>query len=169
MRDDDTTRATDDDATHADALDASELLPFGVPALETDGVRRTRDLDLPADEAWPLIGTREGLEQWLGDQVDVDVAPGAHGTVSDGDELLLTEVESLEPGRRVSLRWWSAERGAAVVDLTLEPLDEGRSRLVVVEVPVRALAVPDAAPFAGGAGPFSTGPQLRAPRALALT
>lgn len=167
MRDDDTTPATHD-ATHADAVDASEPLPSAVPARETDGARRTRELDLPPHEAWPFIGTREGLEQWLGDQVDVDVAPGAHGTVSDGGELLLTEVESVEPGRRVSLRWWSAERGAAVVDLTLEPLDAGRSRLVVIEVPVRALAVPDAVPFTGGAGPSSTGPQLRAPRALAL-
>src|SRR5690348_2910486 len=85
---------------------------------ELAATRHERVLDVPADEAWELLGTSEGLERWLGDDVDLSVAAGERGTIRDGDELLLTEVESVEPGRRVSLRWWSEERGAAIVDLT---------------------------------------------------
>lgn len=162
MRDDDTSPAPE--ATSASA----EPLEIASPATHLEGaVRHERNLDLSPEEAWLLLGTSEGLEQWLGDRVDLDIAAGEHGTIRDGDELLQTEVESIERGRRLSLRWWSEERGATAVDLTLEPLGERRTRLVVVEVPVRALVVPSVAPFSGGGQP-STGPQLRAPRALAL-
>ncbi|MBO9534467.1 MAG: SRPBCC domain-containing protein [Solirubrobacteraceae bacterium] len=144
--------------------DADEA--FDVPATGTDVVRHERELALDADEAWELLGTSEGLERWLGDRVDLDIEPGAEGTITDGDEQLLTEVESVEPGRRVSLRWWSEERGAAVVDLTLEPVSDERTRLVVTEIPVRALEVPAVHTFAGGS---STGPTMLAgSRALAL-
>lgn len=169
MRDDDITPATDlAPATDASTASAEQLgASSGAGARDAGAVRRERELQVSSEEAWPLVGTREGLEQWLGDEVDVDLVPGASGTIRDGEEVLQAEVESIEPGRRVSLRWWSEERGATIVDLTLEPLDERRTRLVVIEVPARALIVPNMAPFGNGAGP-SAGPQLRAPRALAL-
>lgn len=162
MRDDDLTPATD-------ATVPQDERPGGAEPSGLDGgaSRHVRDLDLPIDAAWPLIATRDGLERWLGDTVDLEVEPGASGTIRDGDELLLAEVESIEQGRRVSLRWWSAERGARVVDLTIEPSDTERTRLVVVEVPVHVLEVPRVGVVGGGAGP-SAGPQLRGPRAMAL-
>lgn len=166
MRDDDITPGTNatphvPEPREIDEHQATE------PAAMTAPPRHERDLDLPLEEAWPLLSTREGLEQWLGDRVELEIDTGELGTIRDGDELLHTEVESIEPGRRLSLRWWSEERGAAVVDLTLEPLDDERSRLVVIEVPVRALVVPSVAPIKARTQ-RPTGPQLRAPRALAV-
>ena len=129
--------------------------------------RHERELDLSAEEAWELLGSSDGLERWLGDRVDLDVAPGAEGTIEDGDERLLAEVESVEPGRRVSLRWWSEERGAAVVDLTLEPIGADRTRLIVTEIPVRALRIPATPAFIGDGLPGG-GPQMHAAGARAF-
>lgn len=119
-------------------------------APELAGTRHERVLELDAVTAWELLGSSEGLERWLGDDVDLDVAAGAQGTVRDGDELLLTEVESVEPGRRVSLRWWSEQRGAAIVDLTLEPAGDEHTRLVVTEIPAEVLRVPTSPATIGG-------------------
>lgn len=127
---------------------------------EAEATRHELVLDVDADAAWELLGSSDGLERWLGDDVDLEVTAGEHGTIRDGDELLLTEVESVEMGRRVSLRWWSEERGAAVVDLTLEPLGDCATRLVVVEIPVDALRIPVSPATLGGAIGDGAGPQM---------
>lgn len=139
--------------------------------LEPAGARHERELELGADEAWELLGTSDGLERWLGDAVELEVREGAEGTIRDGEELLLTEVESVVPGRRVSLRWWSEERGASVVDLTLEPLGDRLTRLVVTEIPAEVLRAPASPATIGGSRGIGGGPKMLAAgagRALAL-
>lgn len=155
MRDDEQF-TTDEPTGNARATERADERP--APA----GARHERVLELDADAAWELLGSNEGLERWLGDAVDLDIAAGAEGTIRDGEELLLTEVESVEPGRRVSLRWWSEERGAAIVDLTLEPLGDERTRLVVTEIPAEVLRVPATPATIGGDLGLGGAPQLRA-------
>ncbi len=136
---------------------ATELAP--------GAVRRERDLPVPAEDAWHLLEDAEGLERWLADEVDLTVAPGESGTLRDGGEERSVAVEEVEPGRRVALRWWTGDddADAALVDLTLEPLDDDRSRLVVTEVPLRVVAVPDGVPagwMLPTSGDNSAGPSM---------
>lgn len=118
------------------------------PDLAPGSVRRERELPVPADEAWSLLQDAEGLSRWLADDVDLTVSPGERGTLRDGDEERFVEVEAVEVGRRVALRWWteSAPNDVALVDLTLDELGAHRSRLVVTEVPSQVVSVPDTLP-----------------------
>ncbi len=125
-----------------DHTTATELAP--------GAVRRERDLPAPADEAWELLRDADGLSRWLADDVDLAVAPGERGTLRDGDDERSVAVEEVEEGRRVALRWWTGDRedDATLVDLTLEPLGDDRSRLVVTEVPLDVVEIPDTVPAA---------------------
>lgn len=137
-----------------DHITATELAP--------GTVRRERELAASADDAWELLRDAEGLSRWLADDVDVTVAPGERGTLRDGEGERTLVIEEVEEGRRVALRWWSRddEADAALVDLTLERLDAERSRLVVTELPLQVIAVPDEIPASWGAA--TRGPQLLA-------
>lgn len=139
-----------------DQTTATELAP--------GAVRRERDLPVPAEDAWELLRDAEGLSRWLADDVDVRVAPGESGKVRDGDLERAVTIDEVEDGRRVALRWSTAgDDGIAhetLVDLTLEPLGDDRSRLVVTELPMRLVSVPDAVPASWTVD--APGPQLLA-------
>lgn len=142
------------DHTEDEHATATELAP--------GAVRRERELPVPAEDAWPLLEDAEGLERWLADKVDLTVAPGESGTLREGGVDRSVVVEEVEPGRRVALRWWTGgdEADAALVDLTLEPVGDDRSRLVVTEVPLRVVAIPSAVPASwtiDTAGPSMSG------------
>jgi uncharacterized protein YndB with AHSA1/START domain len=148
-------RAVDPDGAPADASDA----PFGV-------TRRERLLAATPGEAWELLRDADGLERWLADEVELIVAPGESGSMRDADgEERSVVVETVEPGRRLGLRWETAGGDASVVDLTLDEVD-GFTRLVVTEVPLQVVAVPDAVPAGwtidGGGAAGVAGPQLLA-------
>lgn len=138
--------------------------------LSPGAVRRERELPVPADDAWALLRDAEGLRRWLADDVDLVVAPGESGSLRDGDEHRAVVVEEVEPGRRVALRWWADDRDeadGALVDLTIEPLGNDRSRIVVTELPLRVVAIPDTIP-ASWTAPDPRGPARGGPQLLAL-
>ncbi|MCW3000424.1 MAG: hypothetical protein JWN65_3973 [Solirubrobacterales bacterium] len=87
---------------------------------------------------------RSCLEAWLARTVDLEIRGGAEGTVTDHDGTVREAVvEEVLPGRRLALRWQADGRPATIVELTLEDAADGRTRLVVVEVPlavVRAIS-----------------------------
>jgi uncharacterized protein YndB with AHSA1/START domain len=109
---------------------------------EMGAVRRETLLDAPRDEVWPLVADPEGLETWLADDVDLDaVEPGAQGTVTeDGVERRVT-IEEVEDGRRVALSWCAPGGDPSLVELTLDDAPDGRTTMVVVELPLVALRV----------------------------
>jgi uncharacterized protein YndB with AHSA1/START domain len=109
---------------------------------EMGAVRRETLLDAPRDEVWPLVADPEGLETWLADDVDLDaVEPGAQGTVTeDGVERRVT-IEEVEAGRRVALSWCAPGGDPSLVELTLDDAPDGRTTMVVVELPLVALRV----------------------------
>jgi uncharacterized protein YndB with AHSA1/START domain len=126
--------------------------------------RRERLLAATPNEAWALLRDADGLEQWLADEVDVVVAPGERGRMRDaGGEERSVLVETVEPGRRLGLRWETADGDTSLVDLTLDEVD-GFTRLVVTEVPLPVVAVPDAVPASWtiDGGSAARGPQLLA-------
>lgn len=135
----------------------------GADPLAPGAVRRERELPVGHDEAWALLRDAAGLTRWLADHVDLDVSPGAEGTISDGHGERSVVVEEVDEGRHVALRWWAAGEEPALVDLRLEPITDSSTRLIVTEVPLRVVAVPAAAPASwtapGASGP-AAGPQL---------
>jgi uncharacterized protein YndB with AHSA1/START domain len=86
--------------------------------LHEDIIRRELVLDCPLDEAWEAVAD---LESWLG----------------DADALQDATVEEVVPGLRIALRWQVDGQPETVVDMTLHDAGENRTRLVVVELPVR--------------------------------
>jgi uncharacterized protein YndB with AHSA1/START domain len=105
-------------------------------------VRRETVLDAPRDEVWTLMANPEGLETWLADDVALDaIEPGAAGTVTeDGEERHVT-IEEVEEGRRVALSWCAPGGDPSLVELTLDDEEDGRTRMVIVELPLVALRV----------------------------
>jgi uncharacterized protein YndB with AHSA1/START domain len=129
---------------------------------EMGAVRRETLLDAPRDAVWSLVANPEGLETWLADDVDLDaIEPGASGVVTEGGEERLVTIEEVVDGRRVALSWCAPGGDASLVELTLDDAEDGRTRMVIVELPLVALRV--ATRQAVGAwGTAPRGPQMAA-------
>jgi uncharacterized protein YndB with AHSA1/START domain len=128
---------------------------------EVGAVRRETVLDAPRDAVWSLVANPEGLETWLADAVDLDaIEPGRSGTVTEGGEERHVTIEEVEEGRRVALSWCPPGGDPSLVELTLDDDADGRTRMVVVELPLVALrmASRQAIGALGGAAP--RGPQM---------
>lgn len=107
---------------------------------ELSAVRREIELEAPADAVWDRLASPEGLARWLGDEVALDaVRPGATGVVVEDGVRRPVEIEEVDDGRRLAYRWNDPERGPSLVELTLTPEGEQRTRLVVVELPATML------------------------------
>jgi uncharacterized protein YndB with AHSA1/START domain len=130
---------------------------------EMGALRRETELDAARDAVWPLVADPEGLSTWLADEVDLDaVEPGERGTVREDGELRHVTIEEVEAGRRVALTWCAPGGEPSLVELTLDDLEDGRTRMVVVELPLVALrAVADRSVAALGAR-AARGPQMAA-------
>jgi uncharacterized protein YndB with AHSA1/START domain len=130
---------------------------------EMGALRRETELDASRDAVWPLVADPDGLATWLADDVELDaVAPGERGVVLEDGELRHVTIEEVEEGRRVALSWCAPGGDPSLVELTLDDLEDGRTRMVVVEVPLVALrAVADRSVAALGAR-AARGPQMAA-------
>ena len=107
---------------------------------EVGAVRRETVLDAARDAVWELVRDPAGLETWLCDEADLPaVEPGAEGVVREGAELRHVTVEEVDAGRRVALSWCAPDGDPSIVELTLDDEEDGRTRLVVVEVPLLRL------------------------------
>lgn len=125
---------------------------------EIGAVRRETELDAAREDVWALVSEPEGLATWLADEVDLDaVEPGARGTVTEHGEARHVTIEEVEPGRRVALSWCAPGGEPSLVELTLDDLDEERTRMVVVEIPLVTLRAVAAPAFGGSA---ARGPQM---------
>jgi uncharacterized protein YndB with AHSA1/START domain len=97
-------------------------------------VVRERTLDATPEEVWETLTDEVLLQQWLADDVELDLREGgtARFEFEDG-EAYDAEVELVEPDERLAWTWWSgddAHRGR--VEFRLEPAVSG-TRLIVVE------------------------------------
>ena len=111
-----------------------------------DTLERQVTLPVERQEAWDLLTQPDHLSGWLGADVQLDPAPGEMGRVRDHDGTLRhLVVETVDPGRRIAWRWWSAEEPGEVsqVEISLVPAEAGTTVRVVEEL-VGATAVAQA-------------------------
>jgi uncharacterized protein YndB with AHSA1/START domain len=129
---------------------------------DVGALRRETILDAPRDAVWELVAEPDGLAGWLADDVDLPaVEPGAQGTVLEDGELRRVTIEEVQDGRRVALSWCAPGGEPSLVELTLDDAEDGRTRMVIVELPLVALRV--ATRQAVGAwGTAPRGPQMAA-------
>lgn len=130
---------------------------------ETDGVQRELVIPAPVDEVWEAV-TGDG---WLADEVELELAPGGDAKFRSADHTRDGWVEEASPPGAPEesaqlIFWWENDgRPASRVELTLEPDDEGATRLHVCEtcplevLDVRGIPLP-------GSGSRSHGPSLLA-------
>jgi uncharacterized protein YndB with AHSA1/START domain len=108
----------------------------------SESVEREVLLPVPVEEAWEAVTEPEELEQWLADEVELDLEEGgaAHFRWDDGTERTGT-VELVAEPVRLAFRWDDGDgTGESFVELTLIPVDEG-TRVRVVETGPTAMAV----------------------------
>jgi hypothetical protein len=105
-------------------------------------VTRSIELDLEPGEVWELIGVGERWADWMVDTADVEVAPGAGGSVVDGDETREVRIGTVDAGEGISFEWWP--RGhpeeASSVDLRIVPAIPGTVLEVVETFPTARTA-----------------------------
>jgi uncharacterized protein YndB with AHSA1/START domain len=122
-----------------------------------------RQVVIPAgpDELWEALTEPDAVSVWFGSQVEWELRPGGPARFVDGDgdgSVRDGVVVDVEPGRRLSFRWWprsDGHRGASEVSYDLEPDDDG-TRLTVTEQPLPAIpgeAVAAPGDLAAGDGP----------------
>jgi uncharacterized protein YndB with AHSA1/START domain len=97
----------------------------------------TRELVLPADpdEVWDAVTNPDRLEEWLANDVELDLAPGGDGIFRwETGEVRLAVVEDVEEGRLLRMRWWDedAPAGATTVAIAIHAVEAG-TRVVVTE------------------------------------
>jgi uncharacterized protein YndB with AHSA1/START domain len=111
--------------------------------LDTEIVRRVVEIDVAIDELWRMISDPEELATWLGDDVDLDVSPGARGRITDDDEHYDVEVDEVEHGERVVWRWRPADDdGSATsrVELVVAPAPRGGTLTIIETRPAPPVA-----------------------------
>jgi uncharacterized protein YndB with AHSA1/START domain len=132
------------DQAAADALGKERI---AMPDLVID---REVLIEAPAEVVWRTITEPDQVTQWFADRVELVVEPGAHGYMGFGDQGGPVVVEIVDPPTRFSFRW-NHPRGeepvagnSMLVEFTLTPEGEERTRLRVVESGHELLAWPDA-------------------------
>jgi uncharacterized protein YndB with AHSA1/START domain len=115
----------------------------------------------PLARIWEAVSTPDGLEAWLGGEVEVDARPGRpvlvrwpDGSTSRG------VVERVEAPRRITFRWRRLE-GAGLglrvgeptrVEIRLTPRGDGATRIELVESSAPMPAGPVQVPSTSGWG-----------------
>jgi len=112
-----------------------------------DRIEREITIDASTERVWVALTEAEHMERWFGDAgAKVDLRPGGtivcswkdHGTAH-------AVIERIEPHRRFSFRWAlpPGERprpgNSTLVEFILSPLDDGSTRLRVIESGFRDL------------------------------
>ena len=114
--------------------------------MSDDAVTRETVLDLDPEEAWHAVTDPEQLQQWLADEVEIDLVEGGDLRVryDDGRERHGT-VEEVSAPERVVFRWHPVPDVdlETVVSIELEPAETG-TRVIVVETGFDILPVASA-------------------------
>jgi len=104
-----------------------------------DRVERRIVLETPREEVWAALTEPARLSAWIGAEVDLDVRSGGRGTARRGDGATRRiRVETVEPPRRLVLRWWPYEHDgrpgqSTRVEFLLEEREAAHTLLTVTE------------------------------------
>ena len=102
-------------------------------------VERAVELDAPVDVVWSALTDADAMSAWFGGQVSLDAVPGGEGRFDlDEGGARRARVDEVEPGRRLSWRWWDEhDDDGPITAVTFELTGLGaRTRLVVTERPI---------------------------------
>lgn len=95
----------------------------------------TRQTTVPAGpgEAWQALTDPDGMADWLGEALELDLRPGGELRLrlADGEERA-GWVEAVEPERRLAFWWAREDEDATRVELELDSVEEG-TRVTVTE------------------------------------
>jgi uncharacterized protein YndB with AHSA1/START domain len=96
-------------------------------------VERAVELDAPADVVWSALTDDDAISDWYGGRATLDPVPGGSGRFeTDGGEVRRARVDEVEPGRRLSWRWWIDGDDEAITAVTFELIEvPAGTRLVV--------------------------------------
>jgi hypothetical protein len=97
-------------------------------------ISRIVETDLELDDLWSLVADGEAWAEWMVDDDDIEVDPGAVGTVVDDGIARDVRIDRVEPRRSVAFTWWPQARPdqTSTVELLVVPARTG-SRLHVTE------------------------------------
>jgi uncharacterized protein YndB with AHSA1/START domain len=96
-------------------------------------------IEAPVEVVWRTVTEPDQMSQWFADRVELVVAPGAHGYMQFGDQGGPVVVETVDPPASFSFRWNHPDGeepvagNSMLVEFTLTPLGDERTRLRVVE------------------------------------
>ena len=97
-------------------------------------VRREIVLEAPVEDVWEAITDPEQLGEWFANEVELDVREGGEGRFRWADgETRDASIDTVEPRRRLGFTWAEPGEDATRVDLFLEEVADGATRLTVVE------------------------------------
>jgi uncharacterized protein YndB with AHSA1/START domain len=95
----------------------------------TDRIERTLSLPAPPETVWEVV-TDDG---WLADEVLLDLRPGGDAYFRSQESSKAGWVEEAMAPCRLAFWWAVDDEPATRVELTLDPDDDGGTRLRVVE------------------------------------
>jgi uncharacterized protein YndB with AHSA1/START domain len=107
-------------------------------------------IDAPAEVVWRTVTEPDQMSLWFASRVDLVIEPGAHGYMEFGDQGGPVVVEVVDPPKRFSFRWnhprdeEPVTGNSQLVEFTLTPEGDERTRLRVVESGHELRAWPDA-------------------------
>ena len=116
------------------------------------GLRIEREIlvEAPVEVVWRTITEPDQVTRWFADRVDLVIEPGARGYMGFGDQGGPVVVVTVDPPIRLSFRWnfprgeEPAAGNSMLVEFTLTPEGDERTRLRVVESGHELRAWPDA-------------------------
>lgn len=98
-------------------------------------VEREAVLPVAPDEVWEALTDDERLEEWLGDEVELDPVEGGELTVSDEDGERSGTVETVVELERLGFTWARPGEAPSRVEFAVEAVPAG-TRLIVTETPL---------------------------------
>lgn len=110
---------------------------------ERERIGRSVTVEAPIDRLWQAVSTADGLEAWLGGEVELDPRPGRPVLVRWPDRSTSRGlVERVEPPHRFAFRWRRIEGAGLLglhlgeptrVEIRLTPVGEHRTRVDIEE------------------------------------
>ncbi len=128
-------------------------------------VERETLLDATPDEVWDAISRESRLEEWLADEVELDLVEGGDAVFRFEDEERRGTVERVDEGSGIAFTWARPGELPSLVELTLEALPAG-TRLIVVESTPAAGRTAPSGPVACGLGSGAWGSRLASLRGI---
>ena len=104
-------------------------------------ITRTVETELPVERLWELVADGESWPAWMVDEAQVDILPGAQGTVVDDGHARAVRI-GVVGDQHVSFTWWPVgdERLASTVELVVLPRSGGSALHVTERFPATLTA-----------------------------